>query len=150
MVSRKPDQRRALIPGWLWAVIGLLGVGVVIAAVSGSTSDSKAAFVPAEVAVAKVASLPVYAAPNGQLTHSLPNPDPTNYNQPQISLVLVDQGGWLKLSLPLPPNGQTGWVRRTQVTVEQNDYRVDVARSAHQRPLQMALGERILRTRPRS
>ncbi len=132
MANPKTDQRRALIPGWLWGVIGLLAVGVVIAAVSSNGSDSKPAFVPAQVAVAKIASLPVYATPGGQLTHQLPNPDPTNYNQPQVTLVLVDQGAWLKVSLPLSPNGQTGWVRRSQVTVQDNDYRVDVARTAHQ------------------
>jgi hypothetical protein len=84
------------------------------------------------VAVAKVSTLPVYASPNGPLTHSLPSPDPTNYNQPQVLLVEQTQGDWFKVSLPIPPNGQSGWVRAGQVKTQLNDYRVDIARSAHQ------------------
>lgn len=126
------DKHRPLLPGWLLGVIGLLGVGVVIALVTTSSSGAPA-FQPATVAVAKVSSLPVYASPNGPLTHELPNPDPTNYNQPQVLLVEETQGtDWMKVSLPIPPNGQTGWVKSSQVTTQPNDYRVDIARGAHQ------------------
>jgi lipoprotein-anchoring transpeptidase ErfK/SrfK len=126
------QRHSPLIPGWLWGVIALLGVGVAVAAFTGGTSSSKPAFVPATVAVAHYSTLPVYASPGGQLTHQLPNPDPSNYNQPQVLLVLHSSGQWLDVSLPISPNGQTGWVRRSQVTLHDNDYRVDVVRSAHQ------------------
>ncbi len=133
--SQQPANRtkRPLVPGWLWAIIAVLAI---IAAIAYMTGGSKAAaakpFQPAEVAVAKYASLPVYAKPGGPLTRSLPNPDPSNYNQRQVLLVLQDDGDWLKVSLPIEPNGQTGWVKTQQVSLTQNDYRVDIAQSAHQ------------------
>jgi lipoprotein-anchoring transpeptidase ErfK/SrfK len=34
--------------------------------------------------------------------------------------------------LPVPPNGQSGWIRTSQVILRPNYYRVDVARGAHQ------------------
>ena len=125
-------RRGPLVPSWLWSVIALLAVGVAIAGVTGGKAAKKAAFTPALVAVAHTASLPIYAAPGGQITHQLPNPDPTNYNQPQVLLVMRGYGTWLQVSLPIAPNGQTGWVRASDVTLSKNDYRVDVLRSAHQ------------------
>jgi lipoprotein-anchoring transpeptidase ErfK/SrfK len=128
----RPKQRRPLVPGWLWSVIALLAVGVAVAGVTGGKSSSKPAFVPATVAVAHYSTLPVYASPGGAVTRRLANPDPTNYSQPQVLLVLQNSGDWLQVSLPVAPNGQTGWVRTNQVTLHQNDYRVDVLRTAHQ------------------
>jgi lipoprotein-anchoring transpeptidase ErfK/SrfK len=129
----RAKERRPLIPGWLLSVIALLAVAVAVAGVTGgSPTTKKAAFVPATVAVAHYSTLPVYATPGGALTHQLPNPDPTNYNQPQVLLVLHNSGAWLQVSLPIAPNGQTGWVKTSQVTLSQNDYRVDILRTAHQ------------------
>ncbi|HEX4429970.1 MAG TPA: L,D-transpeptidase [Frankiaceae bacterium] len=128
----RPKQRRPLVPGWLWSVIALLAVGVAVAGVTGGKSSSKPAFVPATVAVAHYSTLPVYASPGGAVTRRLANPDPTNYSQPQVLLVLQNSGDWLQVSLPVAPNGQTGWVRTNQVTLHQNDYRIDVLRTAHQ------------------
>jgi lipoprotein-anchoring transpeptidase ErfK/SrfK len=136
-----------LIPGWLGGVIALLVVALVVALLSSRSSGSaKASFVPATVAVAKQASLPVYASPGGAMTRQLPNPDPTNYNQPLVLLVQQVQGDWLKVSLPIAPNGQSGWVRRQTVTTSTNDYRVDVSRSAHQ--LRVYDRDKLVRTYP--
>lgn len=126
------DKHRPLLPGWLLGIIALLAVAVGVVALTGNSSDSKPDFVPAQVARANVASLPVYAAPAGQITRYLPSPDPTNYEQPQVFLVQRTQGQWLQVSLPVPPNGQTGWIRADQVIVKPNAYRVDIARGAHQ------------------
>lgn len=131
MTTGKRDGHRPLIPGWLWGVIGLLGVGVVIAVLT-SGNSSAAPFQPAYVAVAKLTSQPIYASPGGKVVRYLPNPDPTNYHQPQVFLVEQTQGLWFKVSLAVSPNGQTGWVPASQVTLAKNYYRVDVARSAHQ------------------
>ena len=46
--------------------------------------------------------------------------------------MLHNSGAWLQVSLPIAPNGQTGWVKTSQVTLSQNDYRVDILRTAHQ------------------
>jgi lipoprotein-anchoring transpeptidase ErfK/SrfK len=131
--ARPAKPRGPLIPGYIWAVIALVVVAIVVALIAGNGSGSSTpAFQPASVAVADVASLPVYSAPNGRVTNQLPNPDPKNYNQKQVFLVQQDKGDWLKVSLPIPPNGQSGWVRTSQVIVRPNSYRVDIARTAHQ------------------
>jgi lipoprotein-anchoring transpeptidase ErfK/SrfK len=137
-----------LVPGWLGAVIVLLIVALSVALLSGqsSTGAQQPAFVPATVAVAKTAALPVYAAPGGALTRRLPNPDPTNYGQPLVLLVQEIRGDWLRVSLPVAPNGQSGWVPRAAVTTSTNDYRVDVSRSAHQ--LRVYDRGRLVRTYP--
>jgi lipoprotein-anchoring transpeptidase ErfK/SrfK len=132
MKEPSSKKRRLMVPSWLWSVIALLAVGVAIAGVTGGKAAKKAAFTPALVAVAHTTSLPIYATPAGQITRQLPNPDPTNYNQPQVLLVLRGYGAWLQVSLPIAPNGQTGWVRASDVTLSKNDYRVDILRSAHQ------------------
>src|SRR4051794_24949907 len=118
--ERKARQRGPILPGWLLSVIAILAVAVAVAGVTGGNSGSKKpAFIPATVAVAHYATLPVYAAPGGALTRQLANPDPANYNQPQVLLVLRNAGAWLQVSLPISPNGQTGWVKTSQVTLSQ-------------------------------
>jgi lipoprotein-anchoring transpeptidase ErfK/SrfK len=131
MATESSAKRRRLLPGWLWAFIGVLLIALVVALVTG-TSDSKPSFTPATVAVAKGTTLPIYASPGGAVTHTMPNPDPGNYGQPEVLLVQQIQGEWYKVSLPLPPNGQSGWVKASQVDTYSNDFRVDIARSAHQ------------------
>jgi lipoprotein-anchoring transpeptidase ErfK/SrfK len=128
--ARPAKQRGPLIPRYMWAVVVLVVIGVIIALLTGSGGTKKAQ--PAMVAVANVASLPVYSAPDGKITSQLPNPDPKNYGAKQVFLVLQDKGDWLKVSLPVPPNGQSGWIRTSQIILAKNYYRVDVARGAHQ------------------
>jgi lipoprotein-anchoring transpeptidase ErfK/SrfK len=132
MSGERTSQRDQLVSRKLWNGAALVIIGALTAAMTSCGSSSVPTFKPASVAVADVASLPIYSAPNGRVTAQLPNPDPTNYNQKQIFLVQQDQGDWLKVSLPIPPNGQSGWIRTSQVIVRPNYYRVDVARSAHQ------------------
>src|SRR5690606_21551897 len=42
-----------------------------------------------------------------------------------------DAGEWLKVNLPVRPNGSTGWVRASDVDVSRTTYRVEVQLSAH-------------------
>jgi lipoprotein-anchoring transpeptidase ErfK/SrfK len=39
--------------------------------------------------------------------------------------------GWLEVQLPVEPNGTTGWVRRDEVTLFANPYRIEVDRADH-------------------
>jgi lipoprotein-anchoring transpeptidase ErfK/SrfK len=142
--SRPARQRGPLIPGYMWAVIALVVIGVVIALITGNGGTKK--FNPAMVAVASVSPVPIYSAPDGKITSQLPNPDPKNYNQKQIFLVEQDKGDWLKVSLPVPPNGQSGWIRTSQVILRPNSYRLDVARSAHQ--LRLYKENKLVKTFP--
>jgi lipoprotein-anchoring transpeptidase ErfK/SrfK len=91
-----------------------------------------------QVAQAKVANVQVYDAPNGaQPFLELPNPwvyDPEHPDQtiPQVFLVKErTPDGWLKVLLPVRPNGSTGWIRAADMTVTNNPYRISVSLDAH-------------------
>ena len=46
-------------------------------------------------------------------------------------LVEEDQGEWLKVLLPIRPNGSTGFVRASDVTVSENPYSIDIELAEH-------------------
>jgi lipoprotein-anchoring transpeptidase ErfK/SrfK len=39
--------------------------------------------------------------------------------------------GWLNVLLPVRPNGTTGWIRATDVTTSQHEYRIEIELAAH-------------------
>jgi lipoprotein-anchoring transpeptidase ErfK/SrfK len=91
-----------------------------------------------QTASAKVPSLAVYPAANaGQPTMTLPNPWVVDPNYPtqtvqQVFLVVSQtRNGWVQVLLPVRPNGTTGWVRASDVSVIDNPYRVTVELTAH-------------------
>lgn len=45
---------------------------------------------------------------------------------PLVLLALERRSGWVKVSLPVRPNGSTGWVRDGDVDLLGHDYRIDV------------------------
>jgi lipoprotein-anchoring transpeptidase ErfK/SrfK len=45
--------------------------------------------------------------------------------------VTEDRGDWLKVLLPVRPNGSTGWVREIDVNLKKHGYRIVVALGAH-------------------
>jgi lipoprotein-anchoring transpeptidase ErfK/SrfK len=71
----------------------------------------------------------------------LPNPTKTG----GALLFLVDRQvpGWLKVLLPIRPNGVTGWVRQSDVTLTVDPYRILVRLKAHRLTLYL-LNRRIL------
>jgi len=79
----------------------------------------------ADAAVAKVA---VYDAPNGKTTKTLNNP--TIENVPLVLGVTETQGDWLRVQLPVRPNGSTGWVKKSEVKTRsvQNHIVVEIAK----------------------
>ncbi len=64
-----------------------------------------------------------------QLLATLENPNENG--APLVFLVDEDQGEWLKVLLPVRPNGSTGFIRAADVTVAENPYSIDVALSEH-------------------
>lgn len=81
---------------------------------------------PAVTATTKVASLQVYDAPNSaKVVTSLSAK--TDYLQPRTLLVIENQGEWLKTLLPIRPNGSTGWVRASDVTLSNSPYRITIS-----------------------
>jgi len=88
------------------------------------------------IATAKIARLAVHSAPAGGVTHRLKNP--TAIGAPLTFMVLDSQpaagagSGWLKVALPLRPNGSTGWISQADVTLTTTPYRLVVSESKHQ------------------
>lgn len=75
--------------------------------------------------------LEVRAEPDGAVTSTLQHPrlingDP-NAAVPLVLLVKSEQHGWLEVYLPVRPNGSTGWVRSSDVSVSRHDWRIEVA-----------------------
>ncbi|MEL6983243.1 MAG: L,D-transpeptidase, partial [Actinomycetota bacterium] len=65
--------------------------------------------------------------PVAALTH------PTPVGSPLVFLAIDTSStpGWLQVQLPVEPNGTTGWVRRDEVTLSENPYRIEIERSSH-------------------
>ncbi len=88
---------------------------------------------PDEVVVAQgaVAEVVAYRSPSvssaevGRFAHPLDNGGPLVFQAVEI------QGDWLRVLLPVRPNGTTGWIRYADVTLYRNPYRVEVDVSAH-------------------
>lgn len=81
------------------------------------------------------------AAPVASLDH------PTAVGSPLVFLAVDGSArvGWLQVRLPVQPNGTTGWVRRDEVTLFENPYRIEIDR-AHHRLQVFHLGEPWLET----
>jgi len=148
MLAENPQGRR---PVRRAAVVALLGVCVLA---SGCTSSHKrGALLTAPsttlaavdwnklhqkgkpstrstVAQATVRRVGVYttlgaAAPS----RTLANPQPSG--APLVFLVQEQRQGWVRVLLPVRPNGSSGWIRAAQVHLSHHDYRIVVALGAH-------------------
>jgi lipoprotein-anchoring transpeptidase ErfK/SrfK len=102
-----------------------------------STTQPAPASVESRTARATVPQLAVYDSPKStQPTMTLPNPWLVDPNVPtstvqQVFLVSKEQPNWVQVYLPVRPNGTTGWVHATDVSVIPDPYRVKVELGAH-------------------
>jgi lipoprotein-anchoring transpeptidase ErfK/SrfK len=119
------SRRSFLIP-----VILTFLLGPALLAGCGDSSAPTQTQGPTYVATALVPKVPIYNAPNSAVRQTLSNPD--TYGQPLTFLVLDQQDDWVKVALPVRPNGSSGWVKIEQVSLKQDPYRLDVALKAHQ------------------
>lgn len=128
--------------------LGLAALGLTVAAVVGCTEAPAApgarpplpptatgseaptpASYPAYAATARVPLVEVHDAPGGPVTHRLDHPQPSG--APLVFLLDRREGEWLRVHLPVRPNGSTGWVPAAAVSVSGLRHRLDVRRSAH-------------------
>lgn len=98
----------------------------------------------AYVAEAIGATLPVYTRPGGAVLTQLSNPNV--WHDRLVLLATARSGDWLKVMLPVRPNGATGWVPASTVQLTWDPYRVVVDLSAHRLTL-LNVGKPVLRTR---
>jgi lipoprotein-anchoring transpeptidase ErfK/SrfK len=69
----------------------------------------------------------------------------TEYGLPRTFLV-TDQNsrpGWLNVLLPIRPNGASGWIKASDVTLGQSDYEIRIELGAHKLTL-LKLGQPVL------
>jgi lipoprotein-anchoring transpeptidase ErfK/SrfK len=85
---------------------------------------------PAVTATTNVPNLQVFDAPNGTKVVTTLSAK-TDYLQPRTLLITEDNGEWLKALLPIRPNGSTGWIRRTDVTLAGNPYEIRISLADH-------------------
>jgi lipoprotein-anchoring transpeptidase ErfK/SrfK len=90
------------------------------------------------LATATVPTLDIYTSPvQPEPAKALDNPQPDGAVVPGSTLplrmlVVEDRGDWLKVLLPIRPNGSSGWIRRNVVELDPpHDYRVEVELGQH-------------------
>jgi len=91
------------------------------------------------IAEATVPEVQVFDAPEAPAPiQTLPNPwhvndDPNEPTVPQVFLVEEQRDdGWVRVLLPVRPNGSTGWIRASDVELTATTYRVTIELSARQ------------------
>jgi lipoprotein-anchoring transpeptidase ErfK/SrfK len=128
--------RRTIVVRVLAVAVAVAVFGVVVylltpgkSSGAGGRADAQAADGSSIVATARGATLPVFAAQGDeQPSMSLSPPRPF---VPIVALVLERQDDWLRVLLPVRPNGSTGWIRNSDVTEKLVTYRITVSLSKH-------------------
>ena len=143
-------------PRFLAALAALLATSTLVAACSGgdrptlsakkepaSTATTAAATTQTAlqpgyryVAQAAVPKVNVYDSPGaGQPSRTFDNPwlvnDDSRYPVPTVFLVDEQRDDWLKVLLPVRPNGSTGWIRASDVRLVPDPFRIVVDLSDH-------------------
>jgi lipoprotein-anchoring transpeptidase ErfK/SrfK len=80
------------------------------------------------IAEAVVGEVTVHAAPGEDVTHAFAHP--TAVGAPLTFLVDEVADGWLRVLLPVRPNGSQGWIRTEDVTLARTPFRLEVALGA--------------------
>jgi lipoprotein-anchoring transpeptidase ErfK/SrfK len=97
------------------------------------------------VATASVPAVAIYDSPTAaQPSRTLPNP--IQSGGPLVFLVDQSIAGWHRVLLPVRPNGTTGWVRASDVTLARHNYRIEVRLSEMR--LEVYLAGEIVRDYP--
>jgi len=84
----------------------------------------------ATVAEVRGAGIDVFHAP-GAPTPWMRLASPNEDGAPRVFLVAGRHGDWLRVLLPVRPNGTSGWIRATEVVLSENRYRILIELGAH-------------------
>lgn len=108
-------------------------------------NNSADAPVGTTVAQATVPRVGVYATPGAAASRqTLAHPQPSG--APLVFLVQAQRPGWLKVLLPVRPNGSSGWIRAAQVRLSYHDFRIVVRLGAH--TITVYQGRRVIDREP--
>jgi lipoprotein-anchoring transpeptidase ErfK/SrfK len=111
----------------------------------GAASDTPPAKTPAGttlIATARVPDVAIRKTPGGAKVKSLSNPN--SVGGPLTFMVLQERPKWLRVQLPIRPNGSSGWISESDVTLSTTTYRLVISMSRHRLDV-MHDGERIAR-----
>ncbi|MFJ4076370.1 L,D-transpeptidase family protein [Curtobacterium sp. NPDC089991] len=94
-----------------------------------SAGPTDAVDAPASTTVAAVRgdSVPVSSTPGGTATTTLSNPQQSG--APLVFRVVDQEDGWAQVQLAQRPNGSTGWVPTSAVTLTEDPYAIVVTRA---------------------
>lgn len=98
-------------------------------AVPGATVAPSADPTLSVVATAAGASVAVHPEPDSPTQSTLSNP--IESGAPLTFLVREQRGSWLRVLLPLRPNGATGWIQLNQVRLTSHHFKIIVHLAAH-------------------
>jgi lipoprotein-anchoring transpeptidase ErfK/SrfK len=98
----------------------------------------------AYIAEALQPTLPIYQKPGGRVLTKLGNPN--EWHDPLVMLATARSGDWLKVRMPVRPNGSTGWVPVSSVRLTWDPYRIVVDVSSHRLTL-LDVGRPVMRAR---
>lgn len=94
-----------------------------------SAEDAQTADVDRSVvATALPALIEVHDQPDGEVSHLMENPTPTG--GPLVFLTTQNDPEWHEVLLPVRPNGSTGWVRASDVSLAAHHFRIGVELAA--------------------
>lgn len=92
------------------------------------------------VATATVDAVQVHREPHGAVSHTLTNP--LANGTPLVLAVESQRDGWVRVQLPIRPNGTSGWVRSSDVSLASVGYHL-VAMTGTNRLIVFDGGERV-------
>jgi lipoprotein-anchoring transpeptidase ErfK/SrfK len=81
------------------------------------------------VATAIGSSVDVYDAPLGKVANKLPNPNENG--APLTFLEREQRAGWVRVLLPVRPNGAEGWINAKDVRLTSHHFKIKVELAAH-------------------
>ena len=126
----------------------LIAAGCATSATSCALGSHDAAASPstdnyAYIAEAVGPTLPIYAQPGGRVLTRLSNPN--EWHDQLVLLATARSGDWLKVRVPIRPNGSSGWVPTSSVRLTWDPYRIVVDISAHRLTL-LNVGRPVMHT----
>lgn len=83
----------------------------------------------AEAVVTTASAIQVLSTPGGAPVITLANPN--SYGGPLVLLVIGQRPGWYQVSLPIRPNGSTGWVKASAVDLDAVPYQLTLSQRTH-------------------
>ena len=109
------------------------GSGVPVAAAAAKAPPAKVTPRPAAPPPTLIATLTgattYFSSPGGPSAGSLQSTNP--FGQQQVLAIVGRSPGWLRVELPVRPNGSTGWIRASAAKLTQTSYRVAVSVESH-------------------